>query len=182
MNINTADYPHLFCEVFWAWGPIHATFELLDAAPTNVSNVNVVPFVGDRCVIVQHTNGLWEIVGGTLEPDEPYLQALTREAREEAGARLLNFTPFGAWKCHSDAPKPYRPHMPHPDFYRLVGYGEVELDGVPLNPADAEQVAKVEVVTVEEAVSRYRSVGRDDFADLYLLAAKIRSAYNAGNK
>ena len=85
--------------------------------------------------------------GGTLEPDEPYLETLRRELLEEAGARLLTFTPLGAWHCQSVEPQPYRPHLPHPEFYRLVGWGQVELVGVPTSPAGAEQVAAVELVS-----------------------------------
>jgi 8-oxo-dGTP diphosphatase len=157
---------------------MRAQFENLDMLPPHlISNVNVVPYVGDQWLVIRLENGNWEIPGGTLEPDESYLDAARRELLEEAGARLLTFQIFGAWKCISEAPKPYRPHLPHPEFYRLVGYGEVELVGLPLNPSDAEQVASVELVTLDEAARRYRSVGRDDLAELYLLAAAMRGSH-----
>jgi 8-oxo-dGTP diphosphatase len=157
---------------------MRAQFENLDMPPPHlISNVNVVPYVGDQWLVIRLENGNWEIPGGTLEPDESYLDAARRELLEEAGARLLTFQIFGAWKCISEAPKPYRPHLPHPEFYRLVGYGEVELVGLPLNPSDAEQVASVELVTLDEAARRYRSVGRDDLAELYLLAAAMRGSH-----
>ena len=47
---------------------------------------------------------------------------------------FITFKPFGAWHYFSTAPKPYRPHLPHPEFYRLVGYGAVEIIGTPTNP------------------------------------------------
>ena len=93
---------------------------------------------------------------------------------EEAGVRLKSANALGAWHCHSNAPQPYRPHLPHPDFYRYVSYGEFEIVGKPLNPSDAEQVTLVELVTLEEAIRRYKSIERDDFAELYALAAFIR--------
>jgi 8-oxo-dGTP diphosphatase len=157
---------------------MRAQFERLDMPPPHlISNVNVVPYVGDQWLVIRLENGNWEIPGGTLEPDESYLDAVRRELLEEAGAQLLTFQIFGAWKCISEAPKPYRSHLPHPEFYRLVGYGEVELVGLPLNPSDAEQVASVELVAIDEAARRYRSVGRDDLAELYLLAAAMRAAH-----
>ena len=69
-----------------------------------------------------------------------------RELLEEAGAQLLTFELFGAWHCRSSAPAPYRPHLPHPESYRVVGYGEVALVGAPTNPPDGEQVIEVACV------------------------------------
>ena len=62
------------------------------------------------------------------------------DSLEEAGARLLTFTPLGAWQCRSSAPTPYRAHQPHPTFYRLVGYGAVEVVGPPQNPVGSKAV------------------------------------------
>ncbi|HEV8245230.1 MAG TPA: hypothetical protein VGP93_05655 [Polyangiaceae bacterium] len=62
---------------------------------------------------------------------------------------------------------------PHPDFYRFVGYGEVELVGAPSNPAGGEPITAVECVSVDEAASRLRSCGQEDVSDLYLLAAEL---------
>jgi 8-oxo-dGTP diphosphatase len=140
-----------------------------------IRNVNVVPYVGDKWVVIATDYAEWEIPGGTLELDEHYMDAARRELLEEAGAKLLNFQPLGAWKCISEAPKAFRPHLPHPEFYRFVGYGEVELVSQPLNPADVAQVTNVELVSTDEAVRRFRSIGREDLADLYLLAATVRS-------
>ena len=143
-----------------------------------ISNVNLVPFKGDRWLILRLQTGEWEVPGGTLEPGESYSDAIRRELIEEAGARLITFEPLGAWHCFSTASKPYRPHLPHPEFYRLVGYGAVEIIGNPENPEDGEQVASVEFVPIEEAVQRFRDINRFELAELYQLAAKVSETKN----
>ena len=171
-----SNFPNLFGST--SWGTVTCTFECLNQIPPldRISNVNLVPFKGDRWLILRLQTGEWEVPGGTLEPGESYSDAISRELMEEAGARLKTFEPFGAWHCFSTAPKPYRPHLPHPEFYRLVGYGAVEITGNPENPEDGEQVASVDLVPIEEAVQRFRDINRFELAELYQLAARVREA------
>jgi 8-oxo-dGTP pyrophosphatase MutT (NUDIX family) len=180
MGIQFLDkkYPHLFREVVWPWGPARARFECLEREPPDhlIANVNIVPRVGRAWALLLLKDGAWEIPGGTLEPGETFPNALVRELREEAGARLRSFCIFGAWRCHSLASEPYRPHLPFPDFYRIVGTGEIELDGTPENLRGAEQVARVECVPLETAIERFTSLGRHDLAELYHLASQINLA------
>ncbi|RCW50027.1 NUDIX hydrolase [Paenibacillus prosopidis] len=140
-----------------------------------VSNISIIPTVGDQYVVMQLDNGKWELAGGTLEPNEHYMHALVREVKEELGAELVSYTLFGCFKCHSAADEPYRPHIPHPDFVRLVGYGEVKLVGSPLNPPDGEQVIAVDVVGIDEAVRRFEEIGRPDIAELYKMAHDLKN-------
>src|SRR3954469_20319929 len=139
-------FPELFTPV--RWGPVEAVFVPKPILPPHplIAHVNLVPFVGHNTVVIHLADGRPELPGGTLEPGEDYLPAIERELMEEAGARLRTFTLLGAWRCHSVAAEPYRPHLPHPDFYRVVGYGDVDLVGDPSNPENGEQIAAVNVV------------------------------------
>ena len=180
-EVNTRDYPYL-AQVRTGekqrW-----QFELRPAPPPAnlISNVYIVPFIGAQCLLIRmlhHQREVWDITGGTLEPGETYLDAIRRELTEEAGAQLLTFELFGAWHNWSSAPAPYRPHLPHPESYRVVGYGEAALVGSPTNPPDGEQVIEVACVPVEEAVRRLRTSWPDlpELAELYRLAAALRAS------
>lgn len=171
------DLQYLFEDI--NWGTVSAKFERLEVPPPDnlISNVSVVPFIGDHVALIRLENGIYETPGGTREAGESYWQTAQRELVEEAGARLLDYTPFGAWRCHSTRSTPYKPHLPHPNFYRLAGYGAVELITTPTNPPDGETVVAVEVVTVEEAAERFIASQRPDLADLYRLAARIRELH-----
>ena len=153
-------------------------FKLLAEPPAGhlIANVNLVPFVGPDCLIIHLQGGYWEIPGGTLEPGETYLEAMRRELLEEAGAILFSFHLLGAWFCRSHNAKPYRPHLPHPEFYRLVGYGQVEITTTPQNPAGGEWVTQVKTMPVDQAAQRFLQNNRPDLAELYQLAGLTRDS------
>ncbi len=167
------EYPALTIRRYWNTQTID--FFPWDLPPDElIANVNIVPFCGDRVVVLTETNGRPSIPGGTREPGEAWLDTLRRELIEEAGAAFVNFQLMGAWRWTTTAPAPYRPHLPHPTAYRLVGYGDVEITGVPTNPDDGEQIASVDLVSVPEAMRRFLAADRADIADLYRLAERLR--------
>lgn len=172
--VKPEDFPALFAPTVW-FGHSDVQFELCAAPPERplISNINIVPYSGEHWLILRLANSP-EIPGGTSEPDEHYETTLQRELLEEAGAKLLNYQPVGAFRCYSHAEKPYRPHLPFPLAYRFVVMGEVEIIGQPTNPPDGEQILAVELVALATAVAVFQSAGRYDIADLYRLAAQLR--------
>lgn len=172
--LDQLKFPNLSKEIVYGYVSNSFTTEIV-TDESLISNISIIPTAGDDYVVMQLEDGRWELAGGTLEPAEHHMAALTREVREELGAELLSYTLFGCFQCHSTAKEPYRPHIPHPNFVRLVGYGEVRLVHPPLNPPDGEQVAAVEIVNIEEAVRRFQAIGRFDIAELYLLAHLLRT-------
>ncbi|MBD2863984.1 NUDIX hydrolase [Paenibacillus oceani] len=172
MNKNER-YANLFQNA--TWGKIESEFIMEVPHESLISNVNVVPFINNECIVIRLENGEWEIPGGTLEKDENYFATIKRELIEEAGAILHSFEPFGAWKCFSYHAHAYKPHLPHPEFFRLVGYGDVELFSKPQIPDDGEKVVAVEKMSVEEAATKFYETGRPDLAELYKLAEELRN-------
>lgn len=139
-----------------------------------IQSVNVVPFVDDHCVLIGLEDGSITLPGGTIEPGESLYGAARRELLEEAGAAIHTLSLIGFWACHSEDAMPWRSHLPHPDFLRLVFWGDVTIVGAPENPADAERITSVEPLATAEAERRLRAPGRADLADLYALAWALR--------
>lgn len=157
------------------WGIVKSNFSFTNTVDESmVSNVSIIPFSGSKCVIFQIDNGNWELPGGTLEAGEIYIDGLKREVMEELGAELLSYHVFGQFNCVSSAKTPYKSHIPHPNFVRLLGHGEVKIVGEPLNPDDGEKVIAVELVDIDEAIKRFEEIKRYDIAEMYKLAFKIR--------
>ena len=167
---EAARFPELFAP--GRWGSVSGTFRLIEAEPcdADVTNVTAVPYTARGWVVLVLGDGRPEVPGGTREPGESIEATLRRELLEEAGAILESFKPFGVWDCVSTAEAPYRPHLPHPRFQRLVGVGRVELVTTP-TIGDGEDVVEVVTVSLEAAQARFRAIGRGDLADLYGLAA-----------
>ena len=162
------------------WGGVRVdwTFELGDGWDLDaVGNVLLVPFVGDRVVVLRLPDHV-SPVGGTLEPSEHWCVTATRELMEEAGARLLPSAgnrpllhPIGFMRCRSYATGPYRPHLPHPFYMRVVAWCDVEIVRAPTIPEGGEQVDEVLVLDLDEAAKLLHPV----WAALCRLAAELRA-------
>ncbi len=168
-------YPALFGPL--DWGVVHvAGFTHTTAIPDRslIQSVNVVPFVGDRCIVVEVDNGSLTLPGGTREAGEWLLETAGRELMEEVGAEILGARPLGYWTCHSRRTEPWRAHLPHPNYLRLVIVADVRLVGSPTNPQDGEQISRVDLMALSDTVARFRRAGQPELADLYALAARVR--------
>lgn len=149
-----ARYPLLYRPDRWEWASITMSFSANLPPDELITSTHVIGFVGDQVLLCRHEGtDVWFLPGGTREPGESVDHSLARELREEAGAQLLGpFHRLGAHLGISDAPHPYRPHLPHPEKAWLWGWAEVAVVGSPTNPADGEQVAEVRTFGLTEAI------------------------------
>ncbi|MEJ7901874.1 MAG: NUDIX domain-containing protein [Thermomicrobiales bacterium] len=172
---RSAIYPSLFGPL--NWGVVQVSgFETSEVVPdrATIQSVNVVPFIGDRCVVVEVAGGRLTLPGGTRELGESLLKTAQRKLVEEAGATITSLLPLGFWTCHSANAEPWRPFFTHPDYIRLILAGEVELTNRLANPDGGEQIARVSVLDVAEAATLFEATGQPELADLYNLAGQIR--------
>ena len=174
MVVDQSQYPYLFSEQIWPWGPVKTIFEPTIPPAALVSNINIVPYDQTGWLIIRQEMG-WGIVGGTMEPNEHYLTTLKRELREEAGCTLINFKLFGALRMEFLTERPYRQQLPFPISYRLLGVGEVKQVTTPSNPANGEHILEIATYTLDEACKKLAARPDDGplLADIYRYAAAI---------
>jgi 8-oxo-dGTP diphosphatase len=173
--VDRSLYPALASEEYWPWGRLHVQFRLTETIPeAQVASVSLVAFEGDRVVLAQVDGRSWELPGGTREPGESVEQTARRELMEEAGAELHHFQPFGGWFCRSEDSEPYREHLPHPEFWRVVAWAETRRVADPTGGDDAETITAVESLTVADAVARLATADVPATAELVRLADELR--------
>lgn len=141
----------------------------------DIQSVNMVAFDGDVVHIPVMADGSVLLPGGTREIGETPAETLEREMDEELGAVVKSAHLLGYWPCFSSDAEPWRPHLSHPRFLRVVFYGEVELVRPPANPDDGERIESIRSLPSGQAVDWLRSSNRPELADLHDLAAAVRS-------
>lgn len=111
---------------------LRVTTVLSDTEPPAeaVTAAHVFAFDGDRIVLARHVDRGWTIPGGHVEVGESPLEAMRREAREEAGievdsARFIASDRIEA--ADGEEPDPRYPNPGYQVFYvaRVVRYGEI---------------------------------------------------------
>jgi 8-oxo-dGTP diphosphatase len=168
-------FPTLFAPTRWEWAGFDASFSVDRPPESLVQSVHVVAFVESSVVVCRHKGNEWFLPGGTREPGEGIEQTADRELMEEAGARRVGpLRWLGAHRGVSDRPRPYRPHLPHPEKAWLWCLADVEIVARPTNPADGERVEEVRVVGLPEAQALLRP-NEDWYVDLLSLAAETRA-------
>jgi 8-oxo-dGTP diphosphatase len=174
--VDAANYPALAGDRYWPWGQQHVEFRLIVAIPEElVAAVHLVAFDGDRVVLAQIDGRSWELPGGTREPGESIEETARRELREEAGAELERFTPFGGWFCRSDEAAPHRDHLPHPEYSHVVALADVRRGSEPVAAVGAERITAVAALTPEDAVVHLLESDVQGTADLVRLACAQRA-------
>jgi 8-oxo-dGTP pyrophosphatase MutT (NUDIX family) len=143
----------------------------------DVAGVELIPFIGEDCVVARLAGGRVMRPGGTSEALEHWAVTARRELAEETGAKLLTLHPFGVFRCRWQ--RPARPvwlvaHHPYPDYVRIIAWCDAVLAGPPGNPVGAEQVVEVLTVPPAEAAAMFVAQGQREYAELYLMADALR--------
>ena len=105
------------------FGPVPTRFRLTvsltDEWPpeANVSAVHCLAFAGDQLVLARHVSRGWTIPGGHVEPGESVIEALRREALEEAGVVVGEPTLLAVERIErlSGPPSPAPSGRPYPE-------------------------------------------------------------------
>jgi len=135
-----------------------------------IGNVYMIAEVNGLLLYVVQEDGRLQVPGGKKDPGETYLETIRREMIEEAGAELRTFNVFGGWHLHLRSEKPLKPHLPHPEMYMVVGWGQVDIVKSPTNPEGSHKTSEVKLGTIDEVVVAFESAGRKDLAELYQFA------------
>ena len=183
--IDPDRFPYLRKDYYPPDGSLRMSFELGSEFQADlIGTVRMVAFAGEQCLILRAAEGWWE-PGGKPEPGEGVYQTIQREMREETGARVLDFTVFGAFRCTSLVDGPPKPGLLWPEWYFLCGYGEVKMVGPPaLSESEQGRLLEVGLFPLEEACALlWQTPGAGPWlVDLYRLAAALRDEARAGRR
>ncbi|WP_406296502.1 NUDIX domain-containing protein [Embleya sp. NBC_00888] len=162
----------------YKWRSVTSYFKDEVPARDYTSNVHVVPFVGDRAVLLHTKESGWATPGGTLLEGEAIETAVTRELAEEIGGQASHFELFGQWDSLTTAETAYRPWLPHPNFAIALGWADVVITGSSDDDGgvELESVQEVAILPIKQAAERLVANDRPHLAALYRLAYEIRRA------
>jgi 8-oxo-dGTP diphosphatase len=162
----------------YKWRAVTSHFK--DEVPPRdyTSNVHVVPFVGDRVVVLHAKESGWGPSGGTLLEGEAFETCVTRELGEEIGGTAARFELFGQWDSETTAESAYRPWLPHPRFAIALGWADVTISGSSDDDGgvEMESILEVSILPIAAAVDRLEQNGEHHLAALYRIAYEVRRA------
>jgi hypothetical protein len=95
MAIHLSQYPALTAG--GGWGTVRWTFELCDTVPDPalVTNINLIPKVGQDWVALYFDDGEWGVPGGTREPGKRLWIRCGGNCWKRPGPGLSTFTYMG---------------------------------------------------------------------------------------
>ncbi|EKX60674.1 NUDIX hydrolase [Streptomyces ipomoeae] len=162
----------------YKWRAVTSYFK--DEVPPRdyTSNVHVVPFVGDRVVLLHAKESGWGPSGGTLLEGEAFETCVTRELAEEIGGEATRFELFGQWDSETTAETAYRPWLPHPKFAIALGWADVTISGSSDDDGgiEMESILEVSILPIQAAVARLEQNDEHHLAALYRIAYEVRRA------
>lgn len=119
--------------------------------------VRAIIIIDDKALLLHsELNGDYKFPGGGVESGESYLEALTREIKEESGVTLLN-----AKECFDVVEYDEGQHDGFDIFKMLSKYYFVEIEGN-LILSDGESGVKPKWVTLKEAYNVNRKIINSD--------------------
>lgn len=99
---------------------------------TTELNVYLVPILGDRTLILQRKNGVWEFPGGGVDFGEHPEKAAMRETEEETGLKARNLVLLGITSAV------YKKDGADKHSVYIIYRGEVDSDRFKLGPEHSE--------------------------------------------